>query len=108
MDKKLGQPDYDHRREWARTRDDLVDAVTRLGFPEELGQDCAKELGSPKAMRRMISYLEQVRPKSMELVIDEMLAIKSEIDAWRERKEAREANARYNAMLYYGLGNQND
>ena len=35
--------------------------------------------------------------------MDEMLAIKSEIDAWRERKEAQDANARYNEMRYYGL-----
>ena len=30
---------------------------------------------------RMISYLENVKPKSAELVVDEMLAISSEIDA---------------------------
>lgn len=33
-----------------------------------------------------------------------MLAICSEIDAWRDKKASEEANARYNEMLYYGLG----
>ena len=37
-------------------------------------------------------------------VWDEMLAICSEIDAWRDKKASEEANARYNEMLYYGLG----
>jgi len=36
-------------------RDELVEAVTSLGFPKELGDAMAKNLGSPKAMRRMIA-----------------------------------------------------
>ena len=91
-----------NQRLWARTRDDLVRAVESLGFPSELGEVIAKHLGSPKAMERMISYLKYVKPRSEELVVDEMLAIRSEIDAWREVKASREANARYNEMLYYG------
>ena len=70
------------QRLWSRTRDDLVRAIESLGFPAELGEAIAKHLGSPKAMDRMISYLDQVKPKSEELVVDEMLAIRSEIDAW--------------------------
>ena len=88
---------------WARTRDDLVKAVEDLGFPPELGEAIAKHLGSPKAMERMISYLNYVKPKTDELVVDEMLAIRSEIDAWHEKKAAEEAYARYNEILYYGL-----
>ena len=97
-----------NRRLWARTRDDLVKAVVSLGFPAELGEAAARHLGSPKAMERMISYLKQARPKSEELVIDEMLAIRSEIDAWREKKASLEANARYNEILNYGLTDDED
>ncbi len=86
------------QRLWSRTRDDLVRAVEELGFPAELGEAIAKHLGSPKAMERMISYLHYVKPKTEELVVDEMLAIRSEIDAWREKKASEEANARYNEM----------
>lgn len=94
----------DSQREWARAKDQLVSAVTQLGFPQELGEQVAIQLGSPKAMHRMTVYLYNVRPQTAELVVDEMLAICSEIEAWRSKKEAEEANARYNEMLYYGLG----
>lgn len=94
----------DNQREWGRTKDQLVSAIKQLGFPEELGEQIAKQLGSPKAMNRMISYLYNVKLRNAELVVDEMLAICSEIDAWRDKKASEEANARYNEMLYYGLG----
>ena len=35
------------QREWSRTRDELVEAVASLGFPKELGDAMAKNLGSP-------------------------------------------------------------
>lgn len=98
----------DNQREWVRTRDQLVLAIKQLGFPEELGEQIAKQLASPKAMNRMLSYLYNVKPRSVELVVDEMLAICSEIDAWRDKKASEEANARYNEMLYYGLGTEKE
>ena len=88
---------------WSRKRDDLVRILENLGFRAELGEAIARHLGSPKAIDRMIAYLGYVKPKSEELVVDEMLAIRSEIDAWREKKAGEEANARYNEMIYYGL-----
>ena len=88
------------RNEWAQARDELVDSIKQLGFPEELGHEVAKNLGSPKAMRRMNSYLYQVKPQRVELVVDEMLAIKREIEAWRDKKASLEANEKYNQMLY--------
>ena len=45
----------DNQREWVRTRDQLVLAIKQLGFPEELGEQIAKQIGSPKAMNRMMS-----------------------------------------------------
>ena len=90
--------------QWVETKDRLVQTIVRLGFREDLGMAIANNLGSPKAMERMISYLVNVKPNKEELVIDEMLAICSEIAAWKEKKASEEANARYNEMLYYGLG----
>ncbi|MBR6158790.1 MAG: hypothetical protein IKQ40_00710 [Lachnospiraceae bacterium] len=86
--------------EWTQARDELVNSIKQLGFPEELGREVAKNLGSPKAMRRMNSYLYHVKPRRVELVVDEMLAIKSEIEAWRDKKASREANEKYNQILY--------
>ncbi len=98
----------DAQKEWIRARDLLVDAVVRLGFPEELGEQVAKMLGSPKAMERMRAYLYNVKPKTAELIVDEALAICSDIERWRDKKAAEEANMRYNEILYYGLGNDDD
>ena len=87
---------------WSRSRDGLVRAVTTLGFSSELGDLLARELGSPKAIDRMASYVRQAHPRTEEMMVDEMLAIKAEIETWRERKEAMEAQASYNARLYFG------
>ena len=96
----------DNQREWIKTKEQLVSAIKQLGFPVELGEQIAKQLGSSKAMNRMMSYLYNVKPRTAELVVDEMLAIRSEIDAWRDKKASEEANARYNEILYYGLGTE--
>ena len=92
------------QKEWTSARDELVRTVTELGFPEELGAEIAKGLGSPKAMCRMTAYLHYEKPKRAELVVDEMLAIQSEIEAWRKKKAGLETNVRYNELLYYGFG----
>ena len=84
---------------WIQSRNRLAAAVASLGYPEELADLLAKQLGSPAAIDRMTSYLYRARPGSMEMIADEMLAICSEISAWRERKESQEAQAGYNAWL---------
>ncbi len=93
----------EYQIEWSRKRDELVSAIRGLGFQKELGEQIARQLGSPKAMDRMLAYLYNVKPKTAELVVDEMLAICSDIDAWHDKKAAEEANAKYNEILYYGL-----
>ena len=92
----------DGRREWTTAKNRLVEAVVALGFPAELGLAAAKNLGSPRAMDRMTAYLENVKPKTAELVVDDMLSICEEIKAWRDIKEARDANSRYNEFRYFG------
>ena len=84
---------------WARARNRLASAAASLGYPEEFADLLARQLGSPKAIERMASYLFQARPHSVEMIVDEMLAIREEIDTWREKKEAREAQAGYSAWL---------
>lgn len=98
----------DGRYEWARARDELVRNIEKLGFPAELGEEIAKNLGSPKAMDRMNAYLYYVKPRTAELIVDEMLAICSDIESWRDRKAAQEANAKYNELLNRGFGIEED
>ena len=93
----------DHRKIWARSRDNLVSSIMALGFPGEFGEMIAKQLGSPKAIDRMAAYLDYEKPDDIQIIVDEMLAIRSEIEVWREKKASEEANARYNEILNYGL-----
>ena len=86
---------------WSQARDRLVAAVTGIGFSAELAGLMAHELGSPKAIDRMTAYIRQARPRTEEMLVDEMLAIKGEIDTWRAKKEAEETQASDNARLYY-------
>ena len=89
--------------DWIRAKERLVRSVTELGFPKELGEEVARQLGGIKAMDRMTAYLGYVKPRSAEIIVDEMLAICSEIDTWRKKKEAEEANAAYTDMLNDGI-----
>ena len=91
-----------NQRIWAQSRDRLVSAVTGLGFHAELAELMARQLKSPKAIDRMTSYIRQAHPASEEMLVDEMLAICAEIDAWRDRKASLDAQAKYSAMRYYG------
>ena len=86
---------------WAQARDRLVAAVIGIGFSAELAELMARQLKSPKAIDRMTSYVHQAHPRTEEMLVDEMLAICAEIEAWREKKESQEAQARYNDRLYY-------
>ena len=88
-----------NQRIWAQARDRLSTAVCTLGYPEEFADLLAGQLKSPKAIDRMTAYLYQARPGSIETIVDEMLAITSEIEAWREKKESLEAQAGYSAWL---------
>ena len=57
---------------------------------------------------RPLSPLNNVKPKKAELVVDEMLAICSDIARWKDKKESERANARYNEVLYFGLGTEEE
>lgn len=60
------------------------------------------------AKNRMTSYLNNVKPKKAELVVDEMLAICSDIARWKDKKESERANAKYNEVIYFGLGTEEE
>ena len=89
-----------NRLEWSMAKGDLCREVLSLGFPREFGDLLAKELGSPRAMGRLTAYLRSTKPHSVEMIVDEMLAISAGVQSWRERKESREAQASYPAYLF--------
>ncbi|SEP85667.1 hypothetical protein SAMN02910289_00695 [Lachnospiraceae bacterium RM5] len=88
-----------NKTEWIIAKNNLIEAIESLGYPREFGEIISKNLGSPRAMNQMKSYLVNVRPESEELIVDEMLAICSDVARWKEKKESIEANARYNEYL---------
>ena len=59
-------------------------------------------------MDRMTAYLRYTAPTDERIIVDEMLAIRAEIDAWREKKESREAGVVCNELLWYGLEDAED
>ena len=99
----------ENQRIWARARDGLKQAVTELGFSAAMAEVIARELKSPKAIDRMTSWVRLAKPRSEEMLADEMLAIRAEIDAWREKKASLEAQSAYDAMRYMGeIGEEED
>ena len=110
FDKLIGEIEKmtEDQKKWIISKGRMMDAMKNLGFPEALGEELVKNLGSPKAMDRMTSYLNNVKPKKAELVVDEMLSICSDIARWRDKKESERANAKYNEVLYFGLENLPD
>ena len=88
------------QREWAHARDRLASALAGAGYPAELADIMAKQLGSPRAIDRLAAYVDHGYARSMEMLADEMLAIAAETEAWRRKKESQEAQAGYQAYLY--------
>lgn len=84
-------------------KEELIAEIISLGFPEELGVLIARHLRHPKAIERMSAYLRYTKPTNVNIIVDEMLAIREEIDRWREKKRSLEANSAYNEFLWYGV-----
>ena len=89
----------EQRKIWALARAHLASALEEEGFPPELADLLAGQLKSPRAIDRMTAYLYRAHPASLEMVVDEMLAIRADADAWREKKESEAAQAGVSAWL---------
>ena len=87
-----------------RLAKELVETVVRMGYPEEFGHAIVQNLRTEKTMSRMSGYLKHAKPRSAEEIADEMLAIMEDRKRWIQKKEAEYYNSKYNEMLYFGLG----
>lgn len=92
-----------NREEWEDARNELAAALEGQGFPGEVADVLARDLGSPRAISRMASYIRQARPDSMEMIADEMISIREEIDAWKRKNDNLEANVKYNRVIRNGI-----
>jgi uncharacterized membrane-anchored protein len=99
-------------KESERKRQYLAEQLTRklceLGYPYAFGDTIAKELRTEKALARMLGYLKQGKPSSAEEIVDEMLAIEADRNAWRQKKIAEHANGQYNRLLAQGLDEKDE
>ncbi len=89
----------EYQLQWSRARDRLAAALSKAGYPAELSELMAKQLKSPRAIDRMTEYVRHGYARSMEMLADEMLAIRADADTWREKKESEDAQEKYNAYL---------
>lgn len=100
MDKKKETKEY--------LSEKLIRRLCELGYPYEFGDAIATQLGTPKTIGRMLSYLERGNPSSAEEIADEMLAICDERDSWVRKKKAEYYNSQYNILLAKGLDDEDE
>ena len=86
----------------------LTETICKMGYPQELADMIAKNLGSEKMMNRMTGYLLHAKPSSAEEIVDEMLAIMEDRERWIKKKQAEYYNGKYNELLYNGLDVEED
>lgn len=84
---------------WRKAYAELINAMAAAGIPEEVGRYIAQQLGTERSMRRMISYMRNAQPSTMEEVADEMIAIIEDRNSWIQKKEAQQASEKYNTWL---------
>ena len=89
----------EYQLQWSRARDRLAAALSKAGYPAELSELMAKQLKSPRAIDRMTDYVRHGYARNMEILADEMLAIRADADTWREKKESQDAQEKYNEYL---------
>lgn len=84
---------------------EVYQALTEKGFPEELCREIAyKYMNTDYTATRMLGYLYRMTDPSVELVIDEMLAILDDRERFRKKHEMEEAQAAINRLYDEGLG----
>lgn len=73
------------------------------GYPEPLCDLVSKNLNTDFTAGRMIGYLSHYSSLPDVEVVDEMLAILSDRDAWIRKKEAEHANEAISRVYRFGL-----
>ena len=81
----------------------LYRIMLERGYPENLCELVTRNLNTDFTAARMIGYLSHYSSLPDVEVVDEMLAILSDRNAWIQKKEAEKAQAKINEMYYFGL-----
>lgn len=81
----------------------LYKMMVEQGYPENLCNLVSRNLNTDYTATRMIGYLSHYSSLPDVEIVDEMLAILSERDAFIKKKEAEEAQAKINELYRFGL-----
>ncbi len=81
----------------------LYEMMLKMGYPESLCRVVSGELSSEMTAARMMGYLSHYSQASEEQVVDEMLAILSDRDAWIRKKQMEENQQKWNRFLAEGF-----
>lgn len=83
---------------------DVYRALRDKGFPEELCRDIAyKYMNTDYTATRMLGYLYRLTEPSVEMVVDEMLAILEDRRRFIEKHEMEQAQSAINQIYNKGL-----
>lgn len=83
---------------------DVYLALRDKGFPEELCRDIAyKYMNTDYTATRMLGYLYRLTEPSVEMVVDEMLAILEDRRRFIEKHEMEQAQSAINQIYNKGL-----
>ena len=84
--------------------DELYKVLLTKGYPKELCAEIAyKNLNTDYTATRMLVYLYRYTEPRMEDVIDEMIAILSDREEFRKKKEMERTQAAINEIYRNGL-----
>ena len=84
--------------------DELYKVLLTKGYPKELCAEIAyKNLNTDYTATRMLGYLYRYTEPRMEDVIDEMIAILSDREEFRKKKEMERTQAAINEIYRNGL-----
>lgn len=83
---------------------EVYQALIEKGFPEELCCEIAyKYMNTDYTATRMLGYLYRITDPSVEMVVDEMLAILDDRERFRKKHEMEEAQSAINRLYDEGL-----
>ena len=78
------------------------------GYPEEFSNVIADNLNTDYTAQRMLGYLSHYLSPRLEDIADEMLAILNDRQLIADKHEYFRANAEWNMVLNYGLGDDEE
>ena len=85
---------------------ELFKVLERRGYSPEFCELISRQLNTTWTAKRMLGYLRHLPVLREEDIVDEMLAIMSDRDRIRQKKEMEQAQSVINEIYEYGLNDE--